>query len=658
MDNTIQLYTDEERTVKGYPLTSPDRVIDEDGVSIKKHIDDISEQLDNKSQKTISILDMLSADEFSNKIGVHYYDYHNVVKISNGTDTTSLMKIRKTGFRYVRFLIEWKFIEQTKGVYDFGMWDKFIDKLLEHDLIPFIYIGEKPNDGLSLNYEQTLTHFETFADVVTKRYKNKNIIWEIYNEPNINFWFDEKGNTPKDAFDYATMVKNVSKIIRKNDGTGKIVAGVIACANDYETNQDYVSFWSKYIEYICEYGVLNHIDYFSFHPYKLIEKPEVYIDNVHYVIKSILNKHTKREVPLIISEFGYTLTKISDELQAKYLCRALCIFDMLDIRLINVFNWNDTGTDKNEIDRNFGIIYNDGSHKKSYEKIKTLISELNGYKFIERLVTDDANFILKYCNNELNVKYVYWTSGENITLTQETHTFILTDEVQIYNSRKKYIKNNMNVSHTQRIDVVSIIERYGLGKITRELTPEDDLNDIHCNGVYYCSSAKNAPVPNCVIQNIGENRVWGNNVQIGYDNWSSDIYVRARRYENSIHTYTQWTKLINSNEVETHEENLTLENCQGQLILKAITVKDKTHVSIQGQITGVTIQNSGNTIANISEKYRTRVWEVITGVNASNWEDVNPMIQLVDDGKVHLLIRGTSAIKSSDVILFNISYIV
>ena len=47
MDNTIQLYTDEERTVKGYPITSPDRVIDEDGVSIKKQIDDISEQLDN-----------------------------------------------------------------------------------------------------------------------------------------------------------------------------------------------------------------------------------------------------------------------------------------------------------------------------------------------------------------------------------------------------------------------------------------------------------------------------------------------------------------------------------------------------------------------------------------------------------------------------------
>lgn len=37
MDNTIQLYVDEEREIKAYPITSPDRVIDENGVNIAKH---------------------------------------------------------------------------------------------------------------------------------------------------------------------------------------------------------------------------------------------------------------------------------------------------------------------------------------------------------------------------------------------------------------------------------------------------------------------------------------------------------------------------------------------------------------------------------------------------------------------------------------------
>lgn len=35
MKNTIQLYTDDSKTVKGYPITSPDRVLYGDGKSIK-----------------------------------------------------------------------------------------------------------------------------------------------------------------------------------------------------------------------------------------------------------------------------------------------------------------------------------------------------------------------------------------------------------------------------------------------------------------------------------------------------------------------------------------------------------------------------------------------------------------------------------------------
>ena len=40
MDNTIQLYVDKKKEKKGYPITSPDRVIDENGVNIKDYVDD------------------------------------------------------------------------------------------------------------------------------------------------------------------------------------------------------------------------------------------------------------------------------------------------------------------------------------------------------------------------------------------------------------------------------------------------------------------------------------------------------------------------------------------------------------------------------------------------------------------------------------------
>lgn len=49
MNNTIQLYMDEKQEIKGYPITSPDRVIDENGVNIKQQLDTIE---NGKAEKT------------------------------------------------------------------------------------------------------------------------------------------------------------------------------------------------------------------------------------------------------------------------------------------------------------------------------------------------------------------------------------------------------------------------------------------------------------------------------------------------------------------------------------------------------------------------------------------------------------------------------
>ena len=50
MNNTMQLYIDEKKEIKGYPITSPDRVIDENGVSIKEQLDTIEKEKATKQE--------------------------------------------------------------------------------------------------------------------------------------------------------------------------------------------------------------------------------------------------------------------------------------------------------------------------------------------------------------------------------------------------------------------------------------------------------------------------------------------------------------------------------------------------------------------------------------------------------------------------------
>ena len=49
MDNTIQLYVNKKEGIKGYPITSPDRVIDENGVNIKEQLDTIRKEINDKT---------------------------------------------------------------------------------------------------------------------------------------------------------------------------------------------------------------------------------------------------------------------------------------------------------------------------------------------------------------------------------------------------------------------------------------------------------------------------------------------------------------------------------------------------------------------------------------------------------------------------------
>ena len=96
MDNTIQLYIDKNQEIKGYPITSPDRVIDENGVNIKQ-------QLDNNTNKNIGYVNienykhLVNDDDWTlalqtaindNKIVIIGAKEYNVKKITIPNDRT------------------------------------------------------------------------------------------------------------------------------------------------------------------------------------------------------------------------------------------------------------------------------------------------------------------------------------------------------------------------------------------------------------------------------------------------------------------------------------------------------------------------------------------------------------------------------------------
>ena len=101
-----------------------------------------------------------------------------------------------------------------------------------------------------------------FAAELVKHYKGRNIIWEIWNEPNtMTFWgrHGKVGNSPQYAREYTDLVRAAVPAMKKANPDCVILAGSVS------------NMWSesyKWMSYCFADGMLDiHWDIWSVHPY-------------------------------------------------------------------------------------------------------------------------------------------------------------------------------------------------------------------------------------------------------------------------------------------------------------------------------------------------------------------------------------------------------
>jgi len=329
---------------------------------------------------------------------------------------TDFSKIKQFGMHTVRDAFVWDIIEKEKGVYNFTNnekinYDNFIEKFKKNNLRPYImllYANKLYNDNRALDNDEIKKAYAKWAAESAKRYRNHNIIWEIYNEPNHeNFWNPQTDS----ARHYFEVVQLTAPEIKKNDPSGIVVAPALASLNSESL---------QWLEETFKLGILEYIDAISVHPYRQ-NNPETVISN-YEDLKNLIIKYTDKDVPIISGEWGYSDIanldksgrKGSDQLtQAKFITRMTLINHSLGIPSI-LYDWEDDGTDSEHIEHHFGLLNFEGKEPKlAGTAIKILSDTIGDYRFVERMDTDeDSDFIFKYTNGDY-IAYAVWTTGDN-----------------------------------------------------------------------------------------------------------------------------------------------------------------------------------------------------------------------------------------------------
>jgi len=348
---------------------------------------------------------------------------------------SEIKKITEAGLKVVRVDLFWASIENKKGVYDFSNYDSFV-KNMDNNNVKILFIldyGNKLYDkGLSPYTDEGRKAFVNFAKAAVKRYKGKQIIWEIWNEPNASFWF------PKPNWeDYSKLALKTVKEIRKVDKNEFIIAPAAS-----EVHFDFLN-------YLGKQGLFRYIDGVSVHPYRKLE-PETAVGDYKDLKKLISNYPHKENIQIVSSEWGYHTAKdgISENKQAQYIAREYLINIMSGVKISIWYDWKNDGADKNNGEHNYGIINSDLTPKPSYYAVKTMNKTLEGYRYIKRLETESKEDYILMFKKDNKIIYAIWTTNEDhdVTInTQKDDLQIVTLTGENYNVKAQNKKYNLPI---------------------------------------------------------------------------------------------------------------------------------------------------------------------------------------------------------------------
>ena len=177
----------------------------------------------------------------------------NIHFTSAGAD--ELRALGESGARFIRMDFSWGRVKRTKGEYDFAAYDGLVAdmaKLGIRCLFILDYGNRLYDDNLSPHTDEGRAGFARFAGAAAKHFSGKDILWEIWNEPNIGQFWKPKPN----ADDYSALALATIAAVRQADPSAFIMGPASS------------TFPWDFFESMGQRGVFAKLDAVSVHPYR------------------------------------------------------------------------------------------------------------------------------------------------------------------------------------------------------------------------------------------------------------------------------------------------------------------------------------------------------------------------------------------------------
>ncbi len=313
-----------------------------------------------------------------------------------------------SGVKWVRMDFKWDETEREAGKYDFSAYDRLMDSLKPFD-IRALFILDYGNplydDGRPPRADATRLAFARWAVAAARHFSGRGIIWETYNEPNNQMFWQPR----TDVNEYAALALVVARAFRASV-PNEVLIGPAVGEMDF-----------AFLEGCFKAGLLEYWPAVSVHPY-LRSNPEPVADDYRR-LRALLQTYSPagKHVEIYSGEWGYSSAwqDMNDEKQGQYLARQWLINIANDIPLSIWYDWRDDGADPKNPEHHFGMVshvYHEGREevydpKATYYAAKTLTSVFSGYRYETRLDSGSPEVYLLAFRKGNEQRFAAWTTA-------------------------------------------------------------------------------------------------------------------------------------------------------------------------------------------------------------------------------------------------------
>ena len=317
--------------------------------------------------------------------------------------------IANAGFRWVRMDFKWEVIETKRDVYDFAPYDRLIAALDEFHIGAYfildygnpLYTADK-----SVRTEEGRQAFARWAVASAKHFANRGVVWELFNEPDIDIFWPPKPNVDE----YVALALTVGRAWRAQVPNETLIGPATAAID------------VPFLESTFRSGLLQYWSAVSIHPYRKTSPETVAAD--YCSLRKLIQTYKpagSNSIPIVSGEWGYSsVARWMDETQqAEMLTRQFLTNAANGIPISIWYDWRDDGLDPSEPEHHFGLVGHESrphnespfAPKPAYFAAKTVNAFLAGSTYQKRLsLGDSENFVLLFSNSG-RARIAAWTTS-------------------------------------------------------------------------------------------------------------------------------------------------------------------------------------------------------------------------------------------------------